>query len=173
MKPEIKYLPDDSVDVALDEELRRLLTTCFTKPQDVVFRERRYFLEPYHHRWVILDGEGAMVAHIGVHEKRVEAEGQLYRIGGIAEVCVHPEYRGRGYVGMMLQCVHDWLRRHDFTFAVLFGDPRVYGSSGYAEISNLVHGSDKEGWKPVPAMIKALSATPWPHATVQLPGPKF
>ena len=42
----VEYLPDSSVDDALDEEIRGLLTTCFTKPKDVVFKEQRYFFEP-------------------------------------------------------------------------------------------------------------------------------
>ena len=98
MNPKIEYLPDDNVTDTLDYELRSLLTTCFTKPQDVVFRDRQYFQEPYPHRWVIRDENNAIVAHIGVHEKQVETEGRTYRIGGIAEVCVHPDYRGKGYV---------------------------------------------------------------------------
>ncbi len=30
---------------------------CFTKPQDVVFKDRRYFCEPYPHRWVVRDAQ--------------------------------------------------------------------------------------------------------------------
>ena len=86
MNPKIEYLPNDSVTDSMDYELRGLLTTCFTKPQDVVFRDRRYFREPYPHRWVIRDDNNAIVAHIGVNEKQVEAEGRTCRIGGIAEV---------------------------------------------------------------------------------------
>ena len=86
MNPKIEYLPDYSVTGSMDYELRGLLTTCFTKPQDVVFRDRRYFRDPYPHRWVIRDDNNAIVAHIGVHEKQVEAEGRTCRIGGIAEV---------------------------------------------------------------------------------------
>ena len=49
-KPEIEYVPDDTVDDALDRQIRDLLTLCFTNPEDAVFRERRYFAEPYPHR---------------------------------------------------------------------------------------------------------------------------
>lgn len=173
MNPEIEYLSDDDVDGALDRELRGLLTTCFTRPQDAVFRDRRYFREPYRHRWVIRNERGLIVAHVGVHEKTVEAEGQVHRIGGIAEVCVHPDCRGRGYVRMMLRLIHDWLRQRGFTFAVLFGDPRVYGSSGYVQVSNLVHGGGEEGWMPATAMIRELSGVPWSRGEVRLPGPRF
>ncbi len=150
---------------------------CFTKPQDVVFKDRRYFCEPYPHRWVIQDEGHSIIAHAGVHEKAVEADGRRFRIGGIAEVCVHPEFRGRGFVRAMLACIHDWLIRHEFDFAVLFGEPSIYQSSGYVEASNLVHDAATgagHGCRPQsPAMVKELSGTPWPTGEVYLPGPMF
>jgi predicted N-acetyltransferase YhbS len=173
MRAQPQYLPDESVDDALDRELRGLLTTCFTKPQDTVFRHRRYFVEPYPHRWVIRDGRGTIVAHVGVHEKQVEAGGRTYRIGGIAEVCVHPDHRGNGYVRIMLQAVHNRLIKHGFIFALLFGDPRVYGSSGYVQVGNLYYGGGPDGWKQVRGMVRQLSTTAWPTENVHLPGGKF
>lgn len=174
---EVEYIPDSSVDASLDRELRKLLTTCFTKPQDVVFRDRRYFREPYPHRWVIRGARHAIVAHVGVHEKAVEAEGRWFRIGGIAEVCVHPEYRGRGFVRIMLACVDDWLRQHGFLFAVLFGMPCVYKSSGYVQVNNLFHTSETPAGqkcrKQVTAMVKELSDERWPSKDAYLPGPTF
>jgi len=173
MDPVIEYLPDSDVSDALDAELRGLLTTCFTKPEDEVFRERRYFVQPYPNRWVIRNADRSIAAHIGVHEKTVTSDGKPYRIGGIAEVCVHPDNRGLGYVRAMLLVIHAWMARHGFVFSVLFGDPRVYGSSGYVHVDNLVHGSAETGWSPAGALVKPLTEIPWPVDTVQLPGPKF
>lgn len=173
MKPQVEYLPDKTVDNALDLEIRGLLTACFTKPEDVVFQDRRYFREPYPHRWVIREENNAIVAHIGVHDKEVETGDDRHRIGGIAEVCVHPDYRGKGYVRMMLTRIHSWLSEHGFVFTVLFGNPQVYASSGYVQVSNLIHGGGEEGWKPVKAMVRDLSETPWPGGDVRLRGPTF
>lgn len=173
----LEYLADDDVDGAQDQKIRTLLTTCFTKPQDVVFKERRYFREPYPHRWVIKDSQGAFIAHVGVHEKHVAAEGKTYRIAGIAEVCVHPGYRGRGYVRTMLRCIHAWLAQQGFDFAVLFGDQKVYSSSGYMHVRNLFHDAEEAGRRScrrqAPAMVKELSGTPWPGTEAYLPGPTF
>lgn len=173
MDTQIEYLPDSAIDDATDRELRRLLTACFTKPQDVVFRDRRYFAEPYPHRWVIRDAGGALVAHLGVHEKTIHAAGKSFRIGGIAEVCSHPEYRGKGYVRRMLDAAHPWLLENGFDFAALFGDPRVYSSSGYTNADNvLCEGADRS-WRPVTLMYKPISGAPWPSGPVRLPGPEF
>ena len=119
------------------------------------------------------DENNAIVAHIGVHEKQVEAEDGTYRIGGIAEVCVRPDYRGKGYVGMMLKCIHQWLSERNFVFTVLFGHPLVYSSSGYAQVTNLFCGGGEEGWKQTDGMIRELCGTPWPGGDVHLPGPGF
>ena len=171
---DVEYLADSSVDDALDAQIRVLLTTCFTKPEDVVFKDRRYFIEPYPHRWVIRDMQGSIVAHIGVHEKAVEADGRHFRIGGIAEVCVHPDFRGRGLVKKMLACVHDWLIQNEFDFAILFGDPRIYGSGGYVQLGNLIHDDAAgTGTSPSPVMVRPLTETTWPGGQVYLPGPKF
>ena len=173
MGPHVDYLPDAAVDDATDKALRTLMCTCFTKPQDAVFKGRRYFRDPYPHRWVIRDGRGMIVAHVGVHEKQVEVEGRVYRVGGVAEVCVHPDCRGRGYVRLMLGHVHDWLAGHGFVFAVLFGDTSVYGSSGYVQVANLSIGGVEAGWEQTAGMIKELSKTPWPSGKVLMAGPEF
>ena len=151
-----------------------MLTMCFTQPHDVVFRDQRYFCEPYPNRWIIRNEQRAIVAHIGVHEKAVEANGERFPIGGIAEVCVHPDYRGRGYVRTMLRCIHAWLAERGFVFSVLFGRPCLYESSGYVQVENLFHGGFPLGERTqVNAMVKELSGKLWPSSEVHLPGPKF
>ena len=103
---QVEYVPDATVDAELDQQLRALLSLCFTKPHDAVFQHRRYFLEPYPHRWMVREAAGRVIAHVGAHDKSVEADGERFRIGGICEVCVHPAVRGRGLVRRMLAVVH-------------------------------------------------------------------
>ena len=173
LQPPVEYLPDESVDPELDEQLRNLLTTSYPEPDNAPFFERRYFREPYRHRWVIRDPDGALVAHSGAHEKTVQAGGARYAIGGIAEVCVHPAYRGRGYVHLMLGDVHRWLAERGFCFAVLFGDPRIYSSSGYLRVTNLSCGADRQGAERADAMVRPLGDLAWPEGAVFLAGPTF
>lgn len=171
----IEYLHDACIDEPLDRELRGLLTTCFRAPQDVVFQTQRYFNEPYPHRWIIRDEHGALAAHIGVHEKQAFAAGRCYRFGGIAEVCVRPDCRGRGYVRDTLEVVHDWLTRNGFVFSVLFGKPEVYGSSGYVSRGNALC-QRACGKAPEPmerVLVKELAGVPWPDGEVTLQGLVF
>ena len=48
------------MDDGMDEKIRVLLTACFTGPQDAVFQTRRYFNDPYPHRWIVRDDRGAL-----------------------------------------------------------------------------------------------------------------
>ena len=90
---------------------------------------------------------------------------------------MHPEFRGRGFVKAMVACIDDWLIAHGYDFAVLFGEPYIYQSSGYVEVNNLVHDevtpSGQKCKVQSPAMVRQLSETPWPTTEVYLPGPKF
>ncbi len=177
MEPNVQYLPDRDVDEAMDRALRDLLTNCFTKKQDVVFKYRRYFIDPYPHRWIIRENDGKLVAHAGVHEKCAVAADQIYRVGGIAEVCVHPGWRGRGHVRRMLSEIHDFLIEREFDFSILFGDHKVYGSSGYRPVSNLFM-AEKPSASPnerkaVTGLIRELSNRAWPETEVVLLGKKF
>ncbi len=88
-------------------------------------------------------------------------------------MCVHPDYRGRGYVKVMLECVHSWLSANKFPFSVLFGDPEVYSSSGYVEVDNLCLNEDAKGWKQVKGMMKQMAEIHWPDGDVHLAGLKF
>jgi len=102
----IEYLRDSDVDETLDRQIRSLLTRCFTGPEDVVFNERRYFHEPCARRWFLRDGLNGLIAQVALHDKEVHADEKVYRIGGVAEVCVHPDFRGRGLVKRLLGEVH-------------------------------------------------------------------
>lgn len=173
MDPKVEYVPDETIDDVQDAELRGLLTTCFTKSADVVFKHRRYFVDPYPHRWVVRNDDGALVAHVGVHDKVGITRNATIPIAGVCEVCVHPDCRGRKYVKIMLRVIHDWLREHGYLFVVLFGEPAVYGSSGYALVSNIACGDDESGWKRSDGLVFALTDTPWPDSEVRIPGKKF
>lgn len=160
------YLRDTQVDDALDAELRVLLTRCFGKS----FENKRYEYEMPPHRLLVRD-EGVLVAHAAIHEKVLKHEGKALPFLGIAEVCVAPSHRGRGLVRLMMR----ELEAHftGFPFAVLLGDPGVYGSSGYRAVSNVYFPYEGMGKPNTYAMAKALGSRPWPVADVIIEGPPF
>lgn len=179
MPSNIRYIADADVDQELDLELRRLLSTCFTKPQDEVFKHRRYFHEPPAHRWLLRSEEGTLIAHLAMHERTLTDAGHHYLVGGMAEVCVHPAHRGRGHAKALVEQAHQWMREHGYTFSALFGDPRYYASSGYVAATNLFCDMpDEDGHltpaRPHGALVAQLTSVPWPQSDIAyLPGGSF
>lgn len=168
--PKIEYIAEDDVDATMDAALRLLLSSSFMEERDAFFKDRRYYKEYPHHRWFMRDDRGALIAHVAVHEKRVVSGSEAFRFGGIAEVCVHPCARGRGYVGQLLKEAHQWLQTHGFPFAMLFGDPKYYASSGYIPVGNLYLEVEGVRQNAKGAMVCALGALRWPEGDVFLPG---
>lgn len=175
----VEYIPDARVDASLDAALRELLSTCFNQPEHAVFKERRYFTEPPAHRWFIRGADGKLAAHVALHEKEVSAAGVKYRIGGIAEVAVHPAQRGHGHVRTLLAAAHSWMAAQGIGFAVLFAHhPNIYASSGYREVDNLLCAvplpGDPAQWERADkVMVAEFGGSIWPSGDVRLPGPKF
>ena len=151
--PAIQFLEDAAVDAVLDRQLRELLSLCFTKPCE-------------------------LIAHIAVHDKQIGTAAGELRMAGIAEVCVHPQYRGRGLVRDLLATAHAWLAAQGIPVAMLFGDKKHYASSGYRNISNPIrHRNSETGvWITEPsdwAMVKPRGNLDWPAGVVDLRGPTF
>lgn len=160
-----RYIGDSDVDAELDRELRGLLATCFTKPQDHVFRVRRYFREPPAHRWLLRESaRGLLVGHVAAHEREIVVAGRAIAVGGLSEVCVHPDFQGHGHLRALVRAAHADLAARGRPFSLLFGEARYYASSGYREAKNLWFatpggGADRraEG-----AKVAVLGAEAWP-----------
>lgn len=175
--PAVHAITDDAVDAALDGELRTLLSTCFTGPNDHVFRERRFFREPPRHRWFCRDAQG-LTAHVAAHVKTFRHAGGGVLSAGIAEVCVRPDQRGRGLVRLLLTRAHADLAALGLGWSALFGDARVYASSGYAATGQPLRHRDRDVWvvRPSPSFLVArlrADAPPWPTGELDLGGPAF
>ena len=99
------------------------------------------------------------------------------QVGGVADVCVAADHRGMGLVKTMLGKIHDWMAARETPFAMLFGQPHVYASSGYAVIENELQASNSiaRSWIPMKGkpMVKSLADIPWPSCRIDLRGPTF
>ncbi len=172
---EIKFVRDLDVNKNLDTKLKTLLALCFAN--QTIFNERRYFKEAPAYRWY-LESDDEIISHVALHEKIITVDNKKIKIGGIAEVCTHPDYRYKGLTKIILKLADDWLIKQGYKYAMLFGDNRVYSSSGYFNIDNeikyveyLTNEVKIERNKDV--MVKLLSGEPWPNGLVDLNGPTF
>jgi predicted N-acetyltransferase YhbS len=170
----IKYLPDADVTKALDVKLRELLSTCFTNKESSMFKTQRYFKEMPAHRWLVYAEDGELVAHIAVHDKVVKTQSRSFRIGGVADVCVHPNHRRKGLVKQILQKIFIFLNKADVSVSVLFSEGKRYASSGYRPVSNLFSRSEAKEWTQAEgAYVKEIKAHSWPKEDVFLEGLTF
>jgi GNAT superfamily N-acetyltransferase len=172
----LTYIADKDVDGYLDRELTALLSVCF--PGEERFRRQRFCREVPAHRWIITDGN-MLSAHTAMHEKEITVNGEKYKTGGIAEVCVEPSYRGLGLVKTMLKAAHVWMRENGYDFSLLWAShTNVYASSGYCPIPNEVkyYDPDANVWliKAFPDMMAAqIGIWEFPDGLIELNGPKF
>jgi predicted N-acetyltransferase YhbS len=173
-----EYVREPDVSPELDRELRELISGAFKQPHNAFFQIRRYAQEMPRHRYLFRSRAGRLVAHLAVHDKRLGVADTSVAIGGIAEVCVHEAARGRGLVRQLLTRAHDELRERAVEFAFLFGDPKIYGSSGYHAVAAPIRSHDPVTGRSVVApnplaLVKPLGARAWPEGPIDLRGPLF
>ena len=162
--PAVEYIEDKDIDSKTDYQLRHLLCTSFTGQQHWVFAQHRYFSIPYPRRWVMRNKKGQLIAQVGLHDKTLTINGTTLKAGGVGDVCVHPDYRGRGYIRIILKTVHNWMQENEYSFSILWGKVSVYQSSGYTNIDNIYKNGedDCEPEKIEGTMVKQISTKEWP-----------
>jgi len=172
----IKYVQDNKVGNSLNDDIISLLSTCFVEEEDSIFRTQRFYKEIPQHRWLVYDAFGTLIAHTAMHNKQVKTDSRKIPIGGLSEVCVHPKYRKKGLVKLMLHEVELFLKEKRIPISILFGKKQFYMSSGYQIVNNLYSDTidTKKGWVLIwdPLMKEIVSGT-WPIDKVYLSGPIF
>ncbi len=83
----------------------------------------------------VLEVDGKLAARIGIYDRRMFFNGRTLRVGAIGGVCTAPEYRGRGYARQLLEDSTQRMRECGFDVSLLFGEPAIYGKSGWQTLS--------------------------------------
>lgn len=171
----IEYLADSAVSEAENLELIDLLSTCFTGAHNEMFKSRRYYQEAPAHRMVIRNDAGVIKAHIAGHDKTISTESGKLRVLGIAEVAVHPNWRGKALSRKILAEFERWGAENGFAFSVLFGDQELYGPQGYIAAKNPTqHVAMKTGTTLTVQFsnlqYKKLGNSIWPKGEISLGG---
>lgn len=152
--------------------MRRLLSRCF--PHRLGFRWRRHLGAPPDLRWVLME-EGEALAHVALYERLLLTDEGPLRAGGIGQVCVAPERRGRGMARALLEAVHHRLEGEGVPFAFLFGAPRLYEPFGYRRAFNRLRATNAlfGWWNPFrsPLLVRPLAKARWPEGQICLNGP--
>ena len=172
----IQLVPGSDVSAALDRQIRELLVICF--PHESVFATQRFLYEKPKYRWCVFSNETQLIAHTALHIKKIKTVSGEYEIGGVAEVCVHPEFRRKGLVRAMMSRIDELLLSERIPFSMLFGQGKIYHSSGYFEVKNKIrcYNPKTDEWiikVDNDAKYKELSDLKWPEGLIDLQGPMF
>lgn len=175
-KPTVEHMPDSSVTAQDDQRLRDLLCLCYTGPQDHVFKQRRYFDQPPQERWIIRDGD-RIIAHNALHVKKVHAGGQTWKVAGVAEMAVHPDYRGKGLALAVLRAGDQWAKAQGLDAVLVPGGSTMYEKNGYVSLRRPLiitpHNSSIEKTETWDLRVLLFKDKSWPEGPVDLKGPLF
>ncbi|GLS85229.1 hypothetical protein GCM10010873_02020 [Cypionkella aquatica] len=125
--PEWALTPDDEAQIA------QLITLCFGDD----FDNRSYHRHRPHLR-VILRDQGQIIGHIALLLRPVRLGTRLTETTGLAEVCSHPDHRGTGIAGRLLQTAIRHARTAQTEYIILFGTAPLYAGHGFTRQTNIL-----------------------------------
>ena len=124
----IKYVPAKRYA----EELHSVMLKCFPDFWTPRFAEENYTF-PYDVKMYLLTINGQKAGQIGYHPYSFHFCGTLRTTGGICDVGVLPEFRGKGYSRLLLEFIcGKIIKKYDPLFIPLYTDkPPVYKKMGF------------------------------------------
>lgn len=167
-----------------EREIMELQQAAFPKTESFV--HQRWHNTPLSddEPWFTIRRDGRLIAGVRLVPRRVSIGGKELDIGGIANVCSHPDVRGAGAGKAVMQAVREYLQTEDrFDFGLLFCNPEhrgFYAALGCVDIDNELAHEHPDG---TPARRKPgggamicsgrMSLDDWPAGEVNLNGPTW
>ena len=127
----VEAIHEMEMTAAEEAETAALLVLCF----DTDFGGRSFFRTRHHLRLVIRD-EGRLAAHMALQFRSMRLGGRLVDVACLAEVATHPDHRGQGLAGQLLQEAIGAARRARAAHFLLFGTARLYEAAGFVQARN-------------------------------------
>jgi predicted acetyltransferase len=122
---------------------------------------------------------GKLVSQIGIVDRTIRVGGQSLSVAGIGGVATHPEFRRRGFTGILLKTALEQMRQGGpqdaYDFAMLFCSNHMlpyYTKRGFCLVNNPVYVLDSGKWILFAdnKMILPLSGKPWPDGELDVNG---
>ncbi len=128
--------------------------------------------------FVISEGENEnrlVLAHARIFPHEIFTSQGALEVGALASVCVHPDYRGRGWGADVVRAAFDYLPQMNLTVALFqTGVPQFYEKLGCRLIENRFHNKgnyDDVFWEENKMIHPADFA--WPDGEIDLNGPGY
>ena len=82
-----------------------------------------------------LDMAGETVGRAEVNDLTMRLSGAWVRMGGIANVVVQSQHRGKGYASRLMREAVSYMERERYAVSILFGIPDFYHRFGYVPVT--------------------------------------
>ncbi|MBM7618534.1 putative acetyltransferase [Bacillus tianshenii] len=130
----IKRVYDYEIDDALRKDIQELLLECF---EDDYPKERIYFKQLPHFRYLAFNDEHKLVAQVGLDYRIMNLNGKPVRVLGVIDLCVTKEYRSNGLGSLLLSEIEKFSENKLIDFLLLFADNKnLYLKNGYRSVEN-------------------------------------
>ena len=121
--------------------------------------------------FVVSDND-SVLAHARIFPRQIFTSQGAFNVGALASVCVHPDYRGRGWGADVVRAALDYLPEIKLEIALFqTGVPQFYEKLGCRLIENRFHNNgdyDDVFWDDCAMIYPANSA--WPDGEINLNG---
>jgi len=81
--------------------------------------------------YFVIKEDGKLVSCVGLVPLEAIVDGSRIKVGGIAGVATHPDYKGRGYMGKLLNYTTEEMKEREIPLSVLGGDTQRYRHFGW------------------------------------------
>jgi aminoglycoside 2'-N-acetyltransferase I len=122
---------------------------------------------------------GIIISKVSLIKRIVQVGNEDVTIGGIGGVATHPDYRQRGFAGILVEKAGSYLKSHlEYEFGLLFCDPKkipYYGQFGYKVVDNplYIRLNGKRLLFEDTKMVLSLRSKPWLDGDVDVNGPSW
>ena len=173
-----RFIAEYEIDTALEQQILELRRACFEDSA----RDRIYYKQLPHHR-LLAHHSDQLIANIAIDHRVITIDCKPYKIFGLIDVCVAPQYRNQGIASALLEEITERGEQYGIDFLVLFAsDSRIYEKNGFHLVDNYfqwlridehqnygvaIERIDSEVW------IKALGNQQWTQGPVDLLGYLF
>lgn len=135
-------MPGYTVRQLFPEELEDMLVLTSTAYNSSVETFRRiYENDPFYSFELtrVAEEKGRLIAYMRAAPRTIWIGSSRIKMGGIAEVCTHPEHRRRGIASHLLREMVDLMAEREYPVSMLYGRSEFYGRLGWERCS-IFHG---------------------------------
>ncbi len=168
------------IDISSNTHLHihQLLSSCFSGYP----KNRSYFKQLPHFR-LLVKNEDKLIGHVAIDHRLVSIDTDVFRIFGLADLCVNEAFQSKNIATRMLNHLDDLAKKSGIDYILLFTNQQsFYEKNGFSSVDNVCRWvfinddrtlgvSQRKLGKTI--MIKSYSDKKWSNGLLDLMGHIF